>query len=144
MNVYLDTDIVVADAVQTHARHADAASLIEHVLRRHSNPVISAHGLAEAFAVLTRTPFPRRVSPAEAWQILQENVLQLFEVQSLSRSDYTEVVRQCAAQGLAGDQIFDALHILAARKAHCSRIYTFNVEDFRRVAPDLHARILRP
>jgi predicted nucleic acid-binding protein len=106
--------------------------------------VISTHGLAEVFAVLTGTPFPSRLSPAEAWQILQENVLQLFEVQSLSRADYTDVLRKCAAQGLSGGPVFDAIHLHAARKANCARIYTFNVDDFRRVAPDLHDRIFRP
>ena len=144
MNVYIDTEIVVADAIRSHLHHAAATSLIEQIQRRRWIPVVSAHGLAEIFAVLTRTPFPRRMSPAEAWQIIQENVLQLFEIQSLSRADYTEVVRACAAQSLGGGQVFDAIHVQAARKAKCGRIYTFNLDDFRRIAPDLRDRILTP
>jgi predicted nucleic acid-binding protein len=144
VNVYLDTNIVVADAVEAHEDHTRAVSLIQEAQRRRWTLFISAHGLAESYAVLTGTPFSHSVSPAEAWLILQENVFQLFEIQSLSRTDYTEVIRNCAAQGWSGGAIFDALHLQAARKANCTRIYTFAVQDFRRIAPDLGDRILSP
>ena len=144
MNVYLDTNIIVADAVEDHEFHARAVSLIHEAQRRRWTLFLSAHGLAEAYAVLTGAPFSHRISPAEAWLILQENVLQLFEIQSLSRTDYTEVARSCGTLGLSGGAIFDAIHIQAARRANCARIYTFDVGDFRRVAPDLDDRILNP
>lgn len=144
MNVYFDTNIVVADAVEEHEGHDRAVSLIQEAQRRRWTLFISAHGLAEIYAVLTGTPFSHRISPAEAWLILQENIFQLFEIQSLSRADYTEVARNCAALGLAGGAIFDALHIQAARKANCARIYTFDADDFRRIAPDLRDRIVAP
>lgn len=142
MNVYLDTNIVVADAVEAHHGHARAQLLIQEAQRRQWNLFIAAHGLAEVYSVLTGTPFPNRISPAEAWLILQENVFQLFEIQNLSRADYIEVLRHCAAQGWTGGAVFDAIHIQAARKANCTRIYTFDGDDFRRVAPDLHDRIV--
>jgi len=144
VNVYVDTDILVADAVEKHGHHARAETALEEILRRRWTPVISTHGLAETFSVLTRAPLGLRLSPAEAWQILQENVLQLFDVESLSRSDYAEVLRDCARQGWSGGLVFDAIHARAARKAKCARIYTFNVDHFRRIAPDLHNRILSP
>jgi hypothetical protein len=36
---------------------------------------ISSHGLAEFYAVLTRTPFTPPIYPSEAWQLLTENIL---------------------------------------------------------------------
>jgi predicted nucleic acid-binding protein len=144
VNVYLDTNVVVADAVEEHDGHHRAASLIQEAHRRRWTLFISTHGLAEVYAVLTGAPFSRRIAPAEAWLIVQENILQLFEIQSLSRADYTDVARNCAALGFAEGAIFDALHIHAARKAHCARIYTFDAGDLRRIAPDLRDRIVSP
>jgi predicted nucleic acid-binding protein len=144
MNVYLDTNSIIADAVADHPHHANAVALFREILRRRRAPVICAPGLAETCAVLSGPPFSRSISPAEAWTILQENVLPLFEIVPLQPSDYTEVLKSCAAQGWVGGRIFDAIHICAARKAHCARICTFNVSDFRSIAPDLHDRILRP
>jgi predicted nucleic acid-binding protein len=144
VNVYLDTNIVVADAVAEHDHHESSAALFHEIQRRRWTPVISAHGIAEIYAVLTSVPFSCPVSPAEAWRVIQENVLSLFEIEALPRSDYTEVLRQCAAQGWTGGLVYDAIHLQAARKAKCARVYTFNLTHFRRIAPDLHDRIMRP
>jgi hypothetical protein len=46
---------------------------------------------------------------------------------------------------LIGGLVFDALHLHCAEKAQCDRIYTFNVKDFRALAPDaLVAKIAAP
>ncbi len=36
---------------------------------------------------------------------------------------------------MIGGVVFDALHPHSAQKAGCERVYTFNVEDFRSLAP---------
>jgi len=108
------------------------------------DPVLSANGLAEIYTVLTGTPFNRRPTPLAVAQMLQENVLESFEIQALTHGDYTDVIRYCAAQGVTGSRIYDAIHIHAARMAGCSRIYTFNIQHFRQLAPDLLNRIMAP
>ena len=35
-----------------------------------------------------------------------------------------------------GGVVFEALHLHCAQKAACDRIYTFNVKDFRALAPN--------
>lgn len=144
VKVYVDTNVVVADAVETHIHNSNAAELFRQIKLHKWVPVISTHGISEIYAILTGTPFQRRISPSEAWQILQENVLTKFEVEPLSRHDYIKMIKDCAAQGWTSGSIYDALHIAIARKAHCSRIYTFNVKHFRQLAPDLHDRIMAP
>lgn len=144
MKIYIDTNIVVADAIGDHTHNANASSLFQEIRSRRWTPVISAHGLAEAYSTLTGTPFRPRISPAEAWQIIEENVLASFEIESLTRSDYTRIIRESAALGWTGGRIYDSIHVHAARKAGCSRIYTFNVQDFRQLAPDLLDRIMAP
>lgn len=144
MNVYTDTSVIVARTVLHHPHHANAVQLFRHLNAERWTPVISTHGLAEIYSVLTRLPMPQRVSPAEASHLIQENLLLQFEIQTLGKADYAEVVRSCSTQGWVGGAIYDAIHVHAARKAKCERIYTFNLSDFRRIAPDLHDRIVSP
>lgn len=76
--------------------------------------------------------------------MLETNVLSSFEIEALTRTEYARVIKDSAAQGWGGGRIHDALHIAAARKAKCSRIYTFDVTHFRQLAPDLLDRIMAP
>jgi len=43
---------------------------------------------------------------------------------------------------LRGGILYDALQLRCAEKARCDRIYTFNLSDFVRLAPQLGNRIL--
>jgi predicted nucleic acid-binding protein len=97
---------------------------------------ISTHGLAEYYSVITRAPFVPRVHPAEAGRFLDDNILPYFELIALSAGDYKSVLRSSAKVGLIGGRVFDALHVHCAQKASCDRVYTFNVKDFRALAPD--------
>jgi predicted nucleic acid-binding protein len=144
VKVYVDTNIIVARLVRSHVHQVNANNLLHQIQSRRWTPVIAAHGLAEIYSVLTRTPFQPRVSPAEAWEMLDLNVLPRFEIETLSRSDYIRVLKDCAAQGFGGGRIHDALHLAVARKAQCERIYTFDVPHFRQLAPDLLDRIMAP
>jgi predicted nucleic acid-binding protein len=144
VNVYIDSDLVVSRLLVGHVHHAVAAAFFREVRRRRMTPVISSHGLAEVFSVLTRIPPPGRIPPAAAWQMLEANIVPLFKIQALDDAEYIELLRNCAAQGLLGGQVYDAVHVHAARKAKCARIYTFNVIHFRHIAPDLHDRVVSP
>ena len=50
-----------------------------------------------------------------------------------------------AEAGRPGARIYDALLLRCAAKANCDRVYTFNVRDFRAIAPPgLAERICAP
>jgi predicted nucleic acid-binding protein len=134
VKVYLDTNVLVAASVQEHQHHVQAFDLVRAVKERALQGCISTHGLAEFYSVLTRAPFTPRVHPAEAGRFLDDNVLPHFTLVALSADDYKVVLRSCAAAGLIGGLVFDALHLHSAQKAGCDRIYTFNVKDFRNLA----------
>ncbi len=106
--------------------------------------VVSAHGTAEFYAVLTRAPLSPPVYPSEAWRLLAENVLPHFQVVALSAAQYTSVLRQAAEKGWTGGLIYDALHLAAATSNHCKRIYTFNLRHFLQLAPQLQDAICSP
>lgn len=145
MRAYLDTNILVAASVQGHPHHSPAFALVESVKTGSIRGCVSTHGLAEYYSVLTRAPFSPRVHPADAGRFLEENVLPWFDVVEILTDDYCAVLRSCAVGGLIGGIVFDALHLHCARKSECDRIYTFNVRDFRAIAPkDLEDKITAP
>lgn len=145
MKAYLDTNVLVAASVQDHQHHLQSFDLVKAVKAGTFEGCISTHGLAEFYSVLTRAPFVPRIHPAEAGRFLNDNILPYFELIALSANDYKAVLRSCASSGLIGGVVFDALHLHSAQKAGCDRIYTFNVKDFRSLAPaDLADKIVAP
>lgn len=144
MKVYFDASVLVAASVADHPSYLQASECLDSVRAKKIEACISAHGLAEFYAVTTRTPFAPPVYPHQAWQLLVDDILPYFEIVSLSAKEYTETIRRCANQGVAGGRLYDALHLRSAQKANCSRIYTFNVRHFQQLAPELAADISAP
>jgi predicted nucleic acid-binding protein len=136
MKVCFDTSILVAALVEDHPHHAPAFSVLLSAKDKKIEAYISTHALAELYAVLTRAPFTPPIYPAEARQMVEQSILPLVEVVSLSGVEYRGVVDECAEAGWTGGAIYDAIHIRAAKKAHCERLYTFNVKHFRAMAGD--------
>lgn len=143
-SVYFDTNVLVAAVLASHPHHVAAEAALRKTHGRAIQGWISAHGLAELHAVLTRVPLTPPVYPGEAWQILEKDVFPHFEVISLSAGEYRQTLGSCAAAGWSGGRVYDALHIAAARQAKCEQIYTFNVRHFRELAADLADRIGAP
>jgi predicted nucleic acid-binding protein len=82
--------------------------------------------------------------PTEAYRIVAETIVGRCEVVCLDQADYLATLQAAANSGLRGGIIYDALHVRCAEKARCDRIYTFNIPDFLRVAPQIGKQILRP
>jgi predicted nucleic acid-binding protein len=135
VKAYLDTNVLVAASVQHHGHHPQSFDLVRAVKDKALHGCISTHGLAEFYSVITRAPFNPRVHPAEVGRFLDDNIIPYFELIAFTAQDYKAVLRSCTAGGLIGGLFFDALHIHGAQKANCDRIYTFNVKDFRSIAP---------
>lgn len=144
MHIFFDTSVLVASAVRHHPHHLQAARAVAEVLTGSHTGFIAAHSLAETYAVLTRLPLQPMIHPSEARRIIEENVLPHFQVLSLAAKDYRELIREIAEAGVKGGAIYDALLLLCARKKRCERIYTFNVVQFERLAPDLGKVICAP
>jgi predicted nucleic acid-binding protein len=144
MKVYCDTSVLVAASVQSHPHHAQSLALFKQLRSGKLEAMISAHGTAEFYAVLTRAPLTPPVYPSEAWRLLTENILPHFHVAALSVPQYTSVLRQAAEKGWTGGLVYDALHLAAATSNHCKRIYTFNLRHFLQLAPHLQDIICSP
>jgi predicted nucleic acid-binding protein len=136
VNWYFDTSVLVSAAVTRHPHNAPALAVLEELVSRKCRGFISAHSLTEIYSVLTRTPFKPPLYPSEAWQIIEAMILPHMELVTLTPKEYRDVVRHCAVSGWVGGRVHDAIHLRCALKAECHRIYTFNVKDFRSLAPD--------
>jgi predicted nucleic acid-binding protein len=103
------------------------------------------HSIAETFAALTRMPVRPRIHPIEAARIFTESILPHFEIVALAQADYLKALNTMAIGGWAGAKIYDALLLLCAARRPVERIYTFNVNDFRQLAPaGLQEKICAP
>jgi predicted nucleic acid-binding protein len=84
------------------------------------------------------------IHPTEAHRYIAESVVGHCEIVSLQKDDYLAMLESAARAGLRGGIVYDALQLHCAEKARCDRIYTFNLADFLRLAPQSQIKILCP
>lgn len=96
------------------------------------------------YAALSRLPVQPRIHPAEASRIIADNILPHFIAITIARKDYIEALKLVSGGGWAGAKIYDALLLGCAARCGAERIYTFNLSDFRQLAPALETKICAP
>jgi len=138
MKAFFDTSALVTAIVDQLPNHVAALACyrrLAHPRRGGAKAVCSTHALAECYATLTALPLPRRIQPAEAIRLIEENFLVHLAVVPLSAADYKAVLSRVTTLGIRSGAIYDALHVRCAERAGCDRIITYNVTDFERLAP---------
>jgi predicted nucleic acid-binding protein len=135
MDIFFDTTVLVAASEQSHPHYAQARPALLRVAAGEDRGFIGLHSVAEVFAILTRLPVQPRIHPLEAARIVAENILANFEVLSLGKDAYLEALNTVASRGWTGAKVYDALLLRCAAGCSAERIYTFNVSDFRQLAP---------
>ncbi|HEV3111349.1 MAG TPA: PIN domain-containing protein [Candidatus Binataceae bacterium] len=135
MNVFLDTNVLVAASEENHPHYAQARPALRRVALGEDKGFMGAHSIAEIFATLTRLPVQPRIHPVEAVRIITDNILPHFEVIPIGKKDYIEALRMIVDGGWSGAKIYDALLVGCAARCPADRIYTFNLGDFRLLAP---------
>jgi hypothetical protein len=104
----------------------------------------STHAIAETFATLTSGRLEVQLTPGDAAQVIETNVIRRLQVIDLGLSDYQHAMRNSQTVVARGGAIFDMLHIQAARRGAAKRILTINVRHFQIFAPDLKNIISLP
>jgi predicted nucleic acid-binding protein len=131
--------------VQQHEFHARSFAALDRVQNGKDEGFISAHGLAELYAVLTSLPQPFRHAPEQALLSIEENILKHFKVSALTGNDYASLIREAAFSAIQGGTIYDAVLIKCAVKAEVDRIYTLNLKHFQNIAPkNIVSKIVSP
>jgi predicted nucleic acid-binding protein len=141
VNLFVDTNVLVAAADEDHLHHERAFRRLNGADR--SRLHCAAHTLAEFYAVATRLPGKPPLSPEQCLLMVESFASQMTTV-TLTASEYLATIRRAADAGLSGGLVYDALLLACARKCKADVIYTFNERHFARIAPDLAGRIQAP
>jgi predicted nucleic acid-binding protein len=145
VDIFCDTTVLVAASEQSHPHYAQARPVLVRVAAGQDKGFMGRHSIAEVFAALTRLPVRPRIHPVEAARIVAENILPHFEVVPIGKEDYLEALNTMASGGWTGAKIYDALLLHCAARCAVERIYTFNLGDFRQLAPaSLQEKICAP
>ena len=134
MKVFLDTSVLVASVVQKHQSHARSFAVLDRVQTGKDEGFVSAHSLAEMYAVLTKSPPPYRHAPEQALLSIEENVIKHFRITALTGTDYAALVREAALSGIEGGTIYDAVLLKCAVKSGAEKIFTLNLKHFESIA----------
>jgi predicted nucleic acid-binding protein len=138
---FFDSNVLIAASLPEHVHYAAANARIARLSK--GGGACAAHTLAEVFNILTRRSAGYGMPPLDA-SIIVAHAARTYRLISLTGAETARTIEEAARDGHAGGMIFDALLIACARKANARFIYTSNVKHFRRIAPDLAARIVEP
>jgi predicted nucleic acid-binding protein len=145
MVVFFDTTVLVASASDAHQHFVQASAAVARVAAGKDKGFISQHSIAEVYAALTRMPVVPRIHPLEAARLIRENILENFQTIPVTKEDYLEALAMVSNSGWPGAKIHDALLLRCAQKCPAQRIYTFNLKDFKQMAPSrLQHKICAP
>lgn len=144
MNILFDTSVLVASLIEAHPSHLKSFAWLKRVISGGDKGFISAHSLAETYTVLTTLPVQPRISPIEARELIQKNIISNFEIVNLLTEDYIQVLNMLAELGIVGGATYDALLLRAASKSKVDVVVTLNEKDFKRVYPELANKIVSP
>ena len=135
MEIFFDTTVLVAASEQGHPHYTRAWPALRRIATGEDKGFMSVHSIAEVYASLTRLPVRPRIHPLEAVRIVTDNILAHFEVVPIGKEDYMEALNTVGSGGWSGAKIYDALLLSCAARRKVERIYTFNLGDFKQLAP---------
>lgn len=126
MTAFIDTSVLVAAIVASEAYHAECDALLD----RKAIGIFS-HGLAETFSTLTGGRKTFRLPASVAAHVIEEDYLPCLHFTALTPGEMLRAMREAESRGVRGGAMFDYLHLVAARKAKATRLFTLNVSNFR-------------
>jgi len=144
MRALFDTSVLVAALVEAHPRHAESFPRLAQARAAEIHGLISAHSVAETYAVLSSMPVSPRITPSAAWALVEHSVLPYVETVALPSAVVRQVVERLARRGLSGGVVYDALIAAAAEVGRAQCIFTLNPDDFRRVVGSESIQVREP
>ena len=132
MPEYFDSTVALSAIFPGSTRYPDAAARIK---AAEGQRFIINLGIAEVYRTLTGR---LHIAPKQALQLIRGTLISLFKEAKIGRRDYLAALQSVADKGLSGPIVYDALHVEGARKLQASKVNTYNLDNFRLVAPDLN------
>ena len=125
MSALLDSSVLVAALVQSEPHHEACHALLDR-----PGLVAGVHALAETFNTLTGGRLPARLAPDLAAQAIEVTLLPSLVIIAPDGAEVMAAIRSAHRRGVRGGAIYDYLHLVTARKADASRLYTLNTRHF--------------
>jgi predicted nucleic acid-binding protein len=144
LKIFFDTSVLVAAFVNAHPRHANCLLWLQKVKKKEVEGIISVHSLIETYSILTKLPLSPRINPALALNLIKENILEDFELVTIGKKDYINLLDELSSGNITGGASYDGLILKASKKVTADKILTLNVNDFTRVCPELVKIISEP
>lgn len=141
MKTFFDSSVLVAAFLADHENHEASFGALADATAKRS--FCAAHSMAEVYSILTRLPGRHRATPEHASLFINDLYDRLTPV-TLTAPQYHSVVTASAQGGISGGAIYDALILQCAVRARAENILTWNLHDFRRIAPNLASIIRTP
>ncbi len=136
MKVFFDTSVLIPALVDQLDNHPASFSVFQSYTSNGHTSFCSTHSLAEFYAVITVLPLPKRISTIEAKMLIEETIINRLQIVSIDQQDYIKAIGSVSEKELSSGIVYDALHVQAAAKSECTRIYTYNINHLRRISPD--------
>ena len=131
VTTFLDTSVLLAGLLDFGPQSAPAQSVLHGVAEKTiESPGTAWHCCLEFYSVATRLPAEYRLTPADAVQLLQEELFSRMAVHDLPAGDRSTLLRSAAQDGTAGGRIHDAHIAEIARAAGAAVIVTDNRRHF--------------
>jgi predicted nucleic acid-binding protein len=129
--VFFDTSVLIGGLIELGSETDPAQRILsavaDGVIQR---PHTAWHCCLEFYSVATRLPPDLRLSPAEALQLVEEEILVRFQVHQLPETLRPGFFLQAAHDGVVGGRVYDAHIAEVARGARAEVVVTENTRHF--------------
>jgi predicted nucleic acid-binding protein len=131
VSTFFDTSVLVAGLVDFGPQSGPAQSVLHAVSEKQvRNPGTAWHCCLEFFSVSTRLPAEFRLSPADAAQLVDEEVFGRMSVHDLPSAARLRMLKAAAEDATSGGRIYDTHIAEIARAAGATVIVTDNRRHF--------------
>jgi len=138
---FFDTSVLIAAVLVQHTHHQPSSEAYLKTDKKSGS--CAAHTLAEVYASLTRMPGPHRMGGDQALLFL-EDIRRRLTIITLDEEDYVSAIASAVAEGVVGGTIYDALLAKCALKANATTIYTWDLDHFKLLGPEVARRVQSP
>ena len=129
--VFFDTSVLLGGLIEMGPQSQAAQEIMSAIATgRLRGPHTAWHCCLEFYAVATRLPEELRLSPADAWQLVDEEVLGRFNVQQLPDDERRSFFSSAVHDRLVGGRLYDAHIAAVARLSRAEVVVTDNLRHF--------------
>jgi predicted nucleic acid-binding protein len=137
LKLFFDSSVLVPVFYADHQHHDSSARVF---LKAGKEDFCALRTLGEVYATLTGLPVRPRITGPEGVAIVKQ-IRDRLTLVSLSEQEYVSTL-ETASPTIVGNAAYDALIARCAIKAGAVALFTWNVQHFARLGPDV-ARLIK-